>query len=140
MKAYFLAKIKEADYLKHKSEILNQFKPDDFENLWNALAKDDYGLFWSTCKRLMVDVRGGKAPFKHIPFIIYTPDGNRTQGLMPAVESVKATQEEDCDVFQTKDHTLGHLLTKFNVDHESGNSLQALIQGISVSMETPLQC
>lgn len=42
MEGSFIQSVKEADYLKHKAEVVNSMKPEDYRRLWNGLV---HGIF-----------------------------------------------------------------------------------------------
>ena len=81
----------QADCLKHRKEIIQVLKPQEFEQLWTAYltgnqdyhtcicvifcfdccGTENYDNFWAINNKLMANARGDLDPFKHIPFVIY---------------------------------------------------------------------
>ncbi len=61
--------LKEADVLKHRSQVINNMQKKDHKQLWTGLQNDKFDQFWTTNRRLME--RLNDEPFKYVPFKIY---------------------------------------------------------------------
>ena len=77
--------------MKHRKEIIQVLKPQEFEQLWTAYLSgnysdtiascfdycgtESYDNFWMINNKLMANARGELEPFKHIPFVIYQVSG-----------------------------------------------------------------
>jgi autophagy-related protein 5 len=138
VKAHFLSRMKEADFLKHKGEGMNSLKESDIESLWSGLQKDDFQTFWSINKKLMLNIRGEQESFRNIPFVLYLEDGRKIQRQMPTVQIIKANDDPGCDVFSEQHYTLSNLVEKFYAGALKEGFL-IKVHGIAVPMETPLQ-
>lgn len=80
-----MATIKEADYLKHKSQVINGMQKKEHNQLWLGLQNDKFDQFWAVNKKLMELINN--EPFKHIPIRFYKLDSTMVQRL------IKPTQE-----------------------------------------------
>ncbi|KAK3751566.1 hypothetical protein QZH41_017776, partial [Actinostola sp. cb2023] len=73
VESHFMSAVKEADSLKHKSQVINSMQKKDHKQLWLGLCNDKFEQFWAVNRRLME--RTGEDPyFKYIPFRIYQAD------------------------------------------------------------------
>lgn len=45
MESSFIQSIKEADYLRHKAEVVNSMTPEEYRKLWNGLVNGNYLIF-----------------------------------------------------------------------------------------------
>lgn len=124
VESYFLSSIKEADAIKHKGKVINDMLKKDHKQLWYGLQSDQFDQFWSVNKKLM-EITDGQA-FKSIPFRIYQVDKPYIQKTFDPIgdDGRKRTLE---DLF---DFVFGEGYKKFKV---------ILIQGVTPSMETPVQ-
>ncbi|KAG8259561.1 autophagy protein 5 [Homalodisca vitripennis] len=62
--------IKEADVLKHRSQIVSSMQKKDHNQLWLGLQNDKFDQFWAVNRKLM-EVGSGEETFKYIPFRCY---------------------------------------------------------------------
>lgn len=129
VESYFMSAVKEADSLKHKSQIINSMQKKDHKQLWLGLNNDKFEQFWSVNKRLME--RSGDEFFKNIPFRIHQRDA-------PFVQNLARPVSESGEV-----HTLKHLLVEslpsVFASEEDFEQMRIIIHGIEVPLETPLQ-
>lgn len=93
VKSHFMSTIKEADALKHRSQVISIMQEKEHNQLWLGLQNgktlctmakleftfyfnipclDKFDQFWAVNKKLM-DTSGGEE-FKNIPFRLYTTD------------------------------------------------------------------
>ncbi|XP_065184214.1 autophagy protein 5-like [Sycon ciliatum] len=133
VEAHFMATIKEADCLKHRSAVINNMTKRDHTQLWTGLKADRFDLFWSSNKRLMQTKVQGQANcpdyFRAVPVRIYQADKQYVQPFFRPVDS------------EDKHLTLRDMLHEAAPDSlpESGIGLKAVINGIEAPMETKLQ-
>lgn len=120
VESYFLSRVKEADALKHKGKIINEMQTKDHKQLWTGVQTDKFEQFWSINKKLM------DGEFKSIPFRIYQEEKPFIQKLFEPVDE------------NGRKNTLEDLLNfVFGEDYKKFNTI--LIQGVTPSMETPIQ-
>eukprot|EP01137_Pigoraptor_chileana_P012787 Opistho-2@65522 len=133
VEAYFIALIKEADYLKNGStkKIMGLQKKDQ-KQLWMGLKNAKFDQFWAINKRLMQ--RDENTHFRNIPFRLYMPDQTVIQEPFSPVAP------------DGTERTLGDLMKAILPDVFGENSVQlnneqqqVIIHGISPSFETPLE-
>ncbi|CAH3178039.1 unnamed protein product [Porites lobata] len=132
IEAVFMSAVKEADNLKHRSQVINSMQKKDHKQLWLGLSNDKFEQFWAVNRRLME--RTGDDPyFKFIPFRILQSDSPFIQQLFrPVTESGEL-------------RTLGDLLNEFVPEaFTSGsgaidNEWRVVIHGIEPPLETPAQ-
>uniref|UniRef100_A0A4W3HKL4 Autophagy protein 5 n=1 Tax=Callorhinchus milii TaxID=7868 RepID=A0A4W3HKL4_CALMI len=72
VEAHFMSCIKEADALKHKSQVINEMQKKDHKQLWMGLQNDKFDQFWAINRKLM-ECPGDEGGFRYIPFRIYQP-------------------------------------------------------------------
>ncbi|XP_015140004.1 autophagy protein 5 isoform X3 [Gallus gallus] len=70
IEAHFMACIKEADALKHKSQVINEMQKKDHKQLWMGLQNDKFEQFWAINRKLM-EYPPEDSGFRYIPFRIY---------------------------------------------------------------------
>ncbi|XP_065537206.1 autophagy protein 5 isoform X3 [Lathamus discolor] len=70
IEAHFMASIKEADALKHKSQVINEMQKKDHKQLWMGLQNDKFEQFWAINRKLM-EYPSEDSGFRYIPFRIY---------------------------------------------------------------------
>lgn len=128
IEAHFMSSIKEADVLKHRGQVINNMQKRDHKQLWSGLQNDKFDQFWTINRRLME--RTNEEPFRSVPLRIYQPDTMYIQRLCKAV----ADTGEPLNL----GHVLGNILPK-KFDNSESSSHQALIHGVEVPMETPVQ-
>lgn len=62
--------MKEADALKHKSQVINEMQKKDHKQLWMGLQNDRFDQFWAINRKLM-EYPPEEHGFRYIPFRIY---------------------------------------------------------------------
>ncbi|XP_064804351.1 autophagy protein 5-like isoform X2 [Oncorhynchus masou masou] len=99
IEAHFMSSIKEADALKHKSQVINDMQKKDHKQLWMGLQNDKFDQFWAMNRKLM-EYPTEEGGFRYIPFRIYLTMSDRPfiQKLFRPISSDGYT------------HTLGDLL------------------------------
>ncbi|CAF87874.1 unnamed protein product, partial [Tetraodon nigroviridis] len=70
VEAHFMSCIKEADALKHKSQVINDMQKKDHKQLWMGLQNDKFDQFWAMNRKLM-EYSTEEGGFRYIPFRIY---------------------------------------------------------------------
>ncbi|XP_071324821.1 autophagy protein 5 isoform X2 [Trachinotus anak] len=70
IEAHFMSSIKEADALKHKSQVVNDMQKKDHKQLWMGLQNDKFDQFWAMNRKLM-EYPTEEGGFRYIPFRIY---------------------------------------------------------------------
>ncbi|ROL33062.1 Autophagy protein 5 [Anabarilius grahami] len=70
IEAHFMSCIKEADALKHKSQVINDMQKKDHKQLWMGLQNDKFDQFWAMNRKLM-EYPSEEGGFRYIPFRIY---------------------------------------------------------------------
>ncbi|XP_046353948.2 autophagy protein 5-like isoform X2 [Haliotis rufescens] len=126
VESHFMSVVKEADALKHRSQVVNSMQKKDHKQLWTGLQNDKFEQFWSVNKKLMETTV--EDSFKYIPYRIYLPDQPLIQRLFRPVNEMGETE------------TLGTLLDMSLPDDtkEDLENVHVLIQGIEPSLETPI--
>lgn len=69
--------LKEADFLKHKGQIVSQMQKKEHKQLFLGLQNDKFDQFWAVNRRLMETVEQEPC-FKHIPLRCYTDVGDKS--------------------------------------------------------------
>ncbi|XP_067676125.1 autophagy protein 5-like [Haliotis asinina] len=126
VESHFMSVVKEADALKHRSQVVNSMQKKDHKQLWTGLQNDKFEQFWSVNKRLMETTV--EDSFKYIPYRIYLPDQPLIQRLFRPVNEMGETE------------TLGTLLN-MSLPSDTKDDLEnvhVLIQGIEPSLDTPI--
>lgn len=126
VEAHFKSKIKEADCLKHRSEITQSLTPQDFSKLWDGFRHNNFDDFWSVNKKFMLNTRSMKETFKSIPFCIYR-DGQ------PVFQRLLCPSEGNSTL------TLADLVKLYCSHYDLPSDHTSLIHGIELSPTTPLQ-
>ncbi|XP_038655174.1 autophagy protein 5 isoform X1 [Scyliorhinus canicula] len=70
VEAHFMSCIKEADALKHKSQVINEMQKKDHKQLWMGLQNDKFDQFWAINRKLM-EYPTDEGGFRYVPFRIY---------------------------------------------------------------------
>ncbi|XP_078062659.1 autophagy protein 5-like, partial [Mustelus asterias] len=70
VEAHFMSCIKEADALKHKSQVINEMQKKDHKQLWMGLQNDKFDQFWAINRKLM-EYPTEEGGFRFVPFRIY---------------------------------------------------------------------
>ncbi|XP_044613175.1 autophagy protein 5 isoform X3 [Equus asinus] len=150
IEAHFMSCVKEADALKHKSQVINEMQKKDHKQLWMGLQnvvstwssqeiettqrvkQDRFDQFWAINRKLM-EYPAEENGFRYIPFRIYQTTTER-----PFIQKLFRPVAADGQL-----HTLGDLLKEVcpsalaPEDGEKKN--QVMIHGIEPMLETPLQ-
>uniref|UniRef100_A0A3Q2HL34 Autophagy protein 5 n=1 Tax=Equus caballus TaxID=9796 RepID=A0A3Q2HL34_HORSE len=150
VEAHFMSCVKEADALKHKSQVINEMQKKDHKQLWMGLQnvvstwssqeiettqrvkQDRFDQFWAINRKLM-EYPAEENGFRYIPFRIYQTTTER-----PFIQKLFRPVAADGQL-----HTLGDLLREVcpsalaPEDGEKKN--QVMIHGIEPMLETPLQ-
>ncbi|XP_069462681.1 autophagy protein 5 isoform X2 [Ambystoma mexicanum] len=133
IESHFMASIKEADALKHKSQVINEMQKNHHKQLWMGLQNDKFDQFWAINRKLM-EYSAEENGFRYIPFRIYqqaTSDRPFIQKLFRPVAS------------DGQQLTLGDLIKEVcpaAIPSEDGvKKFQLVIHGIEPLLETPVQ-
>ncbi|KAH1012804.1 hypothetical protein HUJ05_011893 [Dendroctonus ponderosae] len=122
VESYFMSCIKEADVLKHKTQIATNMQKKDHTQLWLGLQNDKFDQFWAVNRKLM-EVSGESDHFKYIPFRCYLEDSYKQKLVKPVAEDGSRK-------------TLQHLLKEVFPDKPN---VTVKIHGLIVPLDTPLQ-
>ncbi|KAH7730420.1 Autophagy protein Apg5 containing protein [Aphelenchoides avenae] len=68
MRNCFIQSVKEADYLKHKGNVMSTMHSDEHARLFDSVVHERFDEFWSVNKKLMSHADGG---FLNIPMRFY---------------------------------------------------------------------
>ncbi|XP_054555044.1 autophagy protein 5 isoform X2 [Talpa occidentalis] len=99
VEAHFMSCVKEADALKHKSQVINEMQKKDHKQLWMGLQNDRFDQFWAINRKLM-EYNAEENGFRYIPFRIYQTTTER-----PFIQKLFRPMTADGHL-----HTLGDLL------------------------------
>ncbi|KAI5710991.1 hypothetical protein M8J76_014510 [Diaphorina citri] len=124
VESHFMSCIKEADVLKHRSQIVSNMQKKEHNQLWLGLQNDKFDQFWVINKKLMEPGEGGG--FKHIPFRCYQGDLPFSQCLVKPI-----TNEGNPKTLQ---NLFEEVYPKISID-----KLSVLVHGIAIPLDTPLQ-
>ncbi|XP_034621847.1 autophagy protein 5 isoform X2 [Trachemys scripta elegans] len=89
IEAHFMACVKEADALKHKSQVINEMQKKDHKQLWMGLQNDKFDQFWAINRKLM-EYPPEDSGFRYIPFRIYQT--NKKLSLLEELAVVSALE------------------------------------------------
>lgn len=132
IEAHFMSSVKEADALKHKSQVINEMQKKDHKQLWMGLQNDKFDQFWAINRKLM-EYSTEEGGFRYIPFRIYLANSER-----PFVQKLFRPVASD-----GSPNTLGDLVKEVYpaaLPSEDGEkNYQVMIHGIEPMLETPLQ-
>ncbi|RWS24996.1 autophagy protein 5-like protein [Leptotrombidium deliense] len=120
----FMSTIKEADALKHRSQVINSMLEKDHNQLWLGLQNNRFDQFWNVNRKLMEHTNDEL--FRHIPYRIYESNKSFIQRLTkPNTENGQLTTVADLieQVFPEQDNTKVTIIT----------------HGVKLPMQTPLQ-
>lgn len=126
MESYFHSKLKEADCVKHRSEIIQSLTPQQFGQLWDSLRQFNFDDFWSINRKLMLNARSDHEPFKKIPVAIYR------EGQQPFQRLLAPTKD-------STEQTLADLIAFYSEAREIPPEHCVMCQGVELSPSTPLQ-
>ncbi|XP_038655175.1 autophagy protein 5 isoform X2 [Scyliorhinus canicula] len=132
VEAHFMSCIKEADALKHKSQVINEMQKKDHKQLWMGLQNDKFDQFWAINRKLM-EYPTDEGGFRYVPFRIYQPLNER-----PFIQKLFRPISGD-----GQPHNLGDLLKEMFpaavTSEDMEKQYQVVIHGIEPMLETPLQ-
>ncbi|XP_031570229.1 autophagy protein 5-like [Actinia tenebrosa] len=132
VESHFMSAIKEADSLKHRSQVINSMQKKDHKQIWLGLCNDKFEQFWAVNRRLME--RSAEDPFfKHIPFRIYQADKPFRQNLFKPVTD-NGEQLLLSDLLRS---CVPNLMSSDGTDLNS--DWRVVIHGIEPPLETPTQ-
>lgn len=125
-----MSTIKEADALKHRSQIISAMQKKEHNQLWHGIQEDKFEDFWSVNVKLMEHTNNEL--FRCIPFRFYQLD-------QPYIQRLFKPFNED-----SKPNTLGDLVKHiFTESNDSENcddlKLKVMTHGIEPPFETPIQ-
>ncbi|XP_078255981.1 autophagy protein 5 [Rhinoraja longicauda] len=132
VEAHFMSCIKEADALKHKSQVINEMQKKDHKQLWMGLQNDKFDQFWAINRKLM-EYPPEEGGFRYIPLRIYQPLNER-----PFIQKLFRPVSKE-----GQPHNLGDLLKEMFpiavTSEDMEKQYQVVIHGIEPLLETPLQ-
>ncbi|XP_015786427.1 autophagy protein 5 [Tetranychus urticae] len=126
VQSMFMSTIKEADALKHRSQIISAMQKKEHNQLWHGLQEEKFEQFWAVNVKLMEHTNN--EPFRCIPFRFYQLNQPYIQRLF------KPLSENGTP------NTLGDLVRQvFPSSIEDDNEkLTVLTHGIQPPFETPI--
>lgn len=126
VESQFMSMLKEADSLKHKSQVINSMQKKDHKQIWTALIHEKYEPFWTVNKRLMES--SGDDMFKYIPFRIYQMDKPNIQKIFKPFNA------------EGQEQKLGDLLQECvpHLWHQDIFTKRAVTHGINMTLDTPI--
>lgn len=122
-----MATIKEADYLKHKSQIINGMQKKEHNQLWLGLQNDKFDQFWAVNKKLMEQTNNEL--FKHIPIRFYKLDA--TTMIQRLIKPTKENGE-----MNTLNDVINQVFPESFEDDKC--KLKIIIHGLQPPLETPI--
>uniref|UniRef100_A0A0A9Z9U2 Autophagy protein 5 n=1 Tax=Lygus hesperus TaxID=30085 RepID=A0A0A9Z9U2_LYGHE len=125
VESHFMACLKEADALKHKTQLVSNMQRKDHAQLWLGLQNDKFDQFWAVNRRLMEP--GPEDGFKYVPFRLYHKDDSLVQKL------IKPTKDNG------ERKTLQDLLQEMFPDAEESDEVRVVTHGVEPPKDTPLQ-
>lgn len=125
VESHFLACLKEADVLKHKTQIVTNMQKKDHTQLWLGLQNDKFDQFWAVNRKLME--LGSEDSFKYVPFRCYYKDEHMIQRLIRPVT-------DNGDRKNLKD-----MLKELYPDSADVDRWKVTTHGIEPPKDTPLQ-
>lgn len=135
LEAHFKSRLKEADCVKHKSEVIQSLTPQEFGQIWKGFSENNYDEFWAVNKKMMLSTRSEREPFKNIPFCIYQDGKAVFQRLLSPYKS-KSSPAGGGDLVE---NTLGDVLQLYSSSFPISQEHCVLIHGIEISPQTPIQ-
>ncbi|XP_063244616.1 autophagy protein 5 isoform X1 [Bacillus rossius redtenbacheri] len=121
VESHYMACVKEADVLKHRSQVVSTMQKKDHNQLWLGLQNDKFDQFWAVNRKLM-EASQDEA-FKYIPFRCYRGDDTFVQRLVRPVSEEgqrKTLQDLVAEIFPNE-------------------TVRVITHGIEPPCETPLQ-
>lgn len=122
-----MATIKEADYLKHKSQVINSMQKKEHNQLWLGLQNDKFDQFWAVNKKLM-DTKN--EPFKFIPIRFYKLDSSTM--IQRLIKPIGENGE-----IRTFGEVLNELFPE-DFTEEKTFKFKTIIHGLQPPLETPI--
>jgi autophagy-related protein 5 len=151
LEAHFKSRLKEADCVKHKSEVIQSLTPQEFGQIWKGFSENNYDEFWAVNKKMMLSTRSEREPFKNIPFCIYqiSPCIIRHCSSLLVFQDGKAVFQRLLTPYKSKstpagggdlvENTLGDVLQLYSSSFPISQEHCVLIHGIEISPQTPIQ-
>lgn len=122
VEAHFMACIKEADFLKHRGQVVSSMQKKDHNQLWVGLQNDKFDQFWAVNRKLM-EAPSDQENFRYIPFRLYMDDGYKQKLIKPITDDGRRK-------------TLQDLITETLPNHAN---VIVRTHGMIPPMETPIQ-
>ncbi|XP_073727866.1 autophagy protein 5 isoform X1 [Misgurnus anguillicaudatus] len=132
IEAHFMSCIKEADALKHKSQVINDMQKKDHKQLWMGLQNDKFDQFWAMNRKLM-EYPTEEGGFRYIPFRIY-----QTMSERPFIQKLFRPVSPEGHPLTLGD-LLKDLLPAAICVEDEPKRYQVMIHGIEPLLETPIQ-
>ncbi|XP_063244620.1 autophagy protein 5 isoform X2 [Bacillus rossius redtenbacheri] len=107
VESHYMACVKEADVLKHRSQVVSTMQKKDHNQLWLGLQNDKFDQFWAVNRKLM-EASQDEA-FKYIPFRCYRGDDTFVQRLVRPVSEEgqrKTLQDLVAEIFPNETGTV----------------------------------
>ncbi|XP_063719083.1 autophagy protein 5-like [Symsagittifera roscoffensis] len=130
LQSYFIMCVKEADALRHRSQVMSNLQKSDYNKLWFGFKDSNFDQFWSVNRRLIERIYD--EPFKYIPFRIYDSELNYKTKLVSPVCY-------DTGEVSTLGTLLKQVLPESTYSKWSKKQLSTIIHGMEVRPEIPLQ-
>jgi len=130
LQSYFIMCVKEADALRHRSQVMSNLQKSDYNKLWFGFKDANFDQFWSVNRRLIE--RLYDEPFKYIPFRIYDAELNYKTKLVSPVSY-------DTAEVTTLGLLLKQVLPEVTYNRIVKNQLSILIHGLDVKLDVPVQ-
>ncbi|KAK9463818.1 autophagy protein Apg5-domain-containing protein [Lipomyces oligophaga] len=125
----WMNRVKESDFIRrgNSNTVMNLSRADS-DNMWAAVVKYDFDMFWNTARKLLPQ---NAISLNHVPVKIYLPSSNKIlQSLITPMISPKEVQ-----TVGTALHTqLGYLFPS----RRTYILAKPIVHGISVPMSAPL--
>ena len=128
-----MSTIKEADYIKHRSQVINAMQKKEHNQLWLGLLNDKFDQFWLVNRKLMEPLNGEH--FKHIPIRFYHHDDSTSFVQMLVKPTTDAGQPT---LFR---HAILTFLPSLNSEglSEGKCGFRFITHGIEPPLDTPIQ-
>jgi autophagy-related protein 5 len=133
VEAHFKSKLKEADFVKHKSEVIQSLTPQEFGQIWKGFSENNYDEFWAVSKKMMLNTRSEHEPFRNIPFCIYQDGKTVFQRLLPPHKPKSSPDKEPVE------NTLEDIIRLYSASFPLMEGHCVLIHGIEIPVRTPIQ-
>ena len=130
IESHFITMLKEADYLKHKGQVISNMSKNQHQQLWHGLKTNNFEEFWQINKKFM-DNYEDTLSFKSIPMRFYYNE----KVLQKLISPRTADDTQDSTLRDALFIVLPDLFTNNRLD----SSVSIIIQGISPSLSVSLQ-